>query len=181
MNDKTGRGGFQGGWSGVFRRVPVSTLLATWFGAGFLPIAPGTWGSLAAIPLAYLLYAALGLYGVAVFVALCSVVGVFVSGRVARNRGIEDPSEVVIDEVAGQTIALLGVFAFCPMSLSSWITWGMTALAFFLFRLFDVWKPGPIGRLERLPGGFGIMADDLLSGLVVCVLVGALCLALYRR
>jgi phosphatidylglycerophosphatase A len=131
--------------------------LATWFGCGLAPFAPGTAGTLGALPLFWLLRrvswpAYLG--------ACCALVGlgVWASDRVSRIRGTDDPPEVVIDEVAGVLLALAlvrdrGV--------------GAKAVSVLLFRLLDVMKPGFIAGAERLrPPGVGIMADDGVAGLV---------------
>ncbi len=103
---------------------------------------------------------------VAALALAAGLVGPWAAGRAARGRGVRDPNEVVIDEVAGQALALAGLHLAFP-GPSPWI--GVVA-AFALFRLLDIAKPGPIGALERLPGGVGIMADDLLAGLVVALL-----------
>jgi phosphatidylglycerophosphatase A len=150
----------------------VTTLVATWFGVGFLPLAPGTWGSLAAIPIAHLVAVLLGASGVAAFALGIAIIGVHAAGETARLRGTLDPPEVVVDEVAGQSIALLPVYALVqPEAVGLRIA--SVLVAFVLFRILDVWKPGPIGWLERLPGGWGIMADDLVGGAVAAALVTA--------
>ncbi len=159
-------------WPEVFAASRVTTLVSTWFGAGFLPIAPGTWGSLAAIPVAHLIVMVWGVWGLAGFALGVAVVGTHAAGETARLRGVHDPSEVVVDEVAGQAIALIPVYALVPPGAVA-LRIGTVLLAFLLFRILDVWKPGPIGWLERLPGGFGIMADDLLGGAVAAAMVAA--------
>jgi phosphatidylglycerophosphatase A len=165
-------GKFQGGgtaWRTVFREVPISAAFSTWFGTGFLPFVPGTWGSLAAIPLAEILFRLAGLRGLGLFAVLVSAGGILAAHRTARVRRIGDPSEIVIDEVAGQSIALFAVYATCPLDRATVGFWGVVFLSFVVFRILDIWKPGPIGWLERLPGGFGIMADDLLAGLLEAI------------
>jgi phosphatidylglycerophosphatase A len=159
-------------WPEVFAASRVTTLVSTWFGCGFLPIAPGTWGSLAAIPLAHVVATVWGVSGLAGFAAGVALIGIHASGETARLRGVGDPSEVVVDEVAGQAIALLPVYALVPPGAVAFRI-GTVLLAFLLFRILDVWKPGPIGWLERLPGGFGIMADDLLGGAVAAAMIAA--------
>lgn len=159
-------------WREVFAASRVTTLVATWFGAGFLPIAPGTWGSLVTLPVAHAVATLWGVAGLAGFAVGVAVIGVHASGETARLRGQKDPSEVVVDEVAGQAIALLPVYALVPPG-AVLLRIGTVVLAFLLFRILDVWKPGPIGALERLPGGFGIMADDLLGGAVAAAMVAA--------
>lgn len=159
-------------WPEVFAEARVTTLVSTWFGAGFLPIAPGTWGSLAAIPVAHLVAMLWGVWGLAGFAFGVTIIGVHASGETARLRGVTDPSEVVVDEVAGQSIALIPVYLLVPEGAVV-LRIGTVLLAFLLFRILDVWKPGPIGWLERLPGGWGIMADDLLGGAVAAAIVAA--------
>jgi phosphatidylglycerophosphatase A len=136
--------------------------LATFFGAGYLKPGPGTYGSIAAMALWYaaahgfhpaLLTLALGTTAAAVGVTL---IGIPASTIVARQAGREDPGFVVIDEVAGQLIALIGMRSDWPHAL----------LALVLFRAFDIWKPWPIRRLEALPEGTGIMLDDVAAGLL---------------
>lgn len=132
--------------------------IATCFGIGRLPVAPGTAASLAALPLGwglcFLGSRALGLAALTV-----AVVGVWACGAYSKRIAVKDPSECVIDEVAGQWIALL------PIAIeNAFSDWRPYAMAFFLFRVFDITKAWPLGELEQLPGGLGIMADDLAAG-----------------
>jgi phosphatidylglycerophosphatase A len=130
-------------------------LIATWFGCGLSPVAPGTVGSLGAVPLHFAL-ATLGPLPHAAVIAGLSVVGTWASNEVAKAEGIEDPQKVVIDEVCGTLIAM-GMVGSAGL--------GIRLLALGLFRLFDITKPGPIDSVQRLePAGVGIMADDLLAG-----------------
>ncbi len=135
----------------------AAALLATWFGAGLLPKAPGTWGSLAALPPGLLL---LWIGGPALLVAaivVVSVAGVWAGERYAEALGHDDPGAVVIDEVAGQWLALLPCAALGLVEI---------ALAFLLFRAADILKPWPANWADRnIPGGLGIMADDWIAGL----------------
>ncbi len=148
-----------------------ATLIATWFGCGRLPAMPGTWGSLAALVCAWPLIAWGGTIGLPLAAAAVFALGCWAAGRYEAALGRKDPGEVVVDEVAGQWIALL------PLVLWSWPDGTLlfaAAGSFLLFRLFDIWKPWPIGSLDRkLTGGLGIMVDDVLAGLYA-----ALCLAL---
>jgi len=141
------------------------TLIATWFGIGLIRRAPGTWGSLAALPCAAGLHLAVGPWGLAAAAGVVALAGVWASARYAAALGGGDPGAVVVDEVAGQWLALV------PLPLDPlWY-----AVAFALFRLFDIAKPWPIGWLDRnLRGGQGIMADDLAAGLVAGALAFAL-------
>jgi phosphatidylglycerophosphatase A len=134
-------------------------LVATFFGIGRLHPGPGTWGSAATV----LLWSAIA-YGVApalrtpvaiVLAALVVLVGIPAATRVARGSGVKDPQVVVIDEVAGQLIALIGV----PFG------WKTFLASFILFRGFDILKPPPVRQLEALPEGTGIVVDDVAAGL----------------
>ncbi len=127
-------------------------LLATWGGVGYARIASGTWGSLAALPLAAV-GAAWPLAGLLIAVVIFAV-GVPAATKVAAACGDEDPGIVVVDEVVGMILAALAV-GLHPLNLG---------LAFLLFRFFDILKPYPCRRLEDLPGGWGIMMDDVMAG-----------------
>jgi phosphatidylglycerophosphatase A len=136
-------------------------LIGTFFGAGLLKPGPGTYGSVAAVLLwyaaAHLLHPstiALAI-GTAIAAILATLTGIPAATIVARESGREDPGHVVIDEVAGQLIALIAIPA----------DWRHAALSLLLFRLFDIFKPPPIRQLERLPAGTGIMLDDVAAGL----------------
>lgn len=140
-----------------------STVIASVFGIGYFPFASGTVASLAAMPVAALILLHGGGIALAAASLIAFAIGVWACGDHVRATGREDPSECVIDEVAGQWLAC----AFAPVSLPG------LALAFFLFRLFDIWKPWPVGWADReLPGGLGVMADDMIAGLMAGVLVG---------
>ena len=130
----------------------LALVLATWFGCGFVPRAPGTAGTLGALPL-YLLVARGGPWLVAGAGALITLVGVWASGRVAIQRQTPDPQIVCIDEVAG----VLLVLAVAPVTVPG------VAAAVVLFRLFDMTKPWPARAAERLPGGWGVMMDDVAA------------------
>jgi len=143
------------------RKTLWAWTVATFFGAGLGKPGPGTWGSAAAV----LLWAALGwglhpspstlLLILCCGIALALVFGVPAASIVARECARNDPGFVVIDEVAGQWIALL----------LSPISWRSALIAFVLFRLFDITKPFPIRRIEQLPAGWGIVFDDVGAGL----------------
>lgn len=143
----------------------MSSLVATVFGAGLLPKAPGTWGSLLALLAAEGLAARYGAAGVAALAAASAALCVPTSPRVAALRGRKDPPEVVIDEVAGQALALALLHAALPAAAAPSLRWGLVALAFGVFRLLDIRKPWVIDRVQGLPGGWGVVADDLLAGL----------------
>jgi phosphatidylglycerophosphatase A len=136
-------------------------LIGTFFGAGLLKPGPGTYGSIAAVLLwfgaAHLLHPtplALAI-GTAIAALAATLIGIPAATIVARESGREDPGQVVIDEVAGQLIALIAIPA----------DWQHAALSLLLFRIFDILKPPPIRQFERLPAGTGIMLDDVAAGL----------------
>jgi phosphatidylglycerophosphatase A len=147
-------------------------------GVGYFPLAPGTWGSLVGVALYFFLFVfshhvlfariehnqfnqqlvwTLELTGVLVVIFLVMMIGIWAASRAEKLLRKKDPSIVVIDEVAGQMIALLSG----PLWLHTW--WSILS-AFLLFRAFDIWKPYPIRRLEALDAGLGVMADDIVAG-----------------
>ena len=138
-----------------------ASLLATWFGSGLLPKAPGTWGSLAALPFAFLIVTLAGTWGLFAAAILATLLGVWAAGVYAARSGQSDPQRVVIDEVAGQWLALLPV----AQDLRFY------AVAFLAFRFFDIVKVWPAGRIDReLKGGWGIMLDDVVAGIYAAAL-----------
>ncbi len=207
------------------QRPRFALALATVLGVGYIPKAPGTFGSLVGVATAFLssvfflqpgsvralfslhpdyetvlgnelfplpgsnvhnamlalpILSALGL------LLVLGAIGVWSASRAASYAGIEDPQFVVIDEVAGQHLALL--LPLIPIALPhlsahmdlsvftiffalSLVNWKYLLLGFILFRVFDIWKPWPIGRLEKLPGGWGIMADDWMAGIYAAILL----------
>jgi phosphatidylglycerophosphatase A len=138
----------------------LAAAVATAGGAGYFPVAPGTVGSAVGLILFYGVHRLPIAFQLAA-VVFVSLIGVAAGTRVAQRSGIEDPGIVVIDEVAGMWVSLL----FLPLT-------PVTAVAgFFLFRVLDVVKPAPCRQLEHLPGGWGIMCDDLMAGVYANVLL----------
>jgi len=132
------------------------------FGVGYLPLAPGTWGSLVAVGI-FLGFAEVFNGNAFVAVVLVSIVavtfvGIWAASRTEALANRKDPSKVVVDEVAGQLISLFPLTLFTHWSIVAVI------ISFILFRFFDIVKPYPARRLEALKGGFGIMCDDLIAG-----------------
>lgn len=150
------------------------SLVITTFGVGYLPIAPGTWGSMVGVVI-YLAFAwveasaPIKLVGwnepqisawihsinAVLFLAFC-LLGVWASSRATKLFKHKDPSQAVVDEVIGQLLT----FLFIPFTFS----WQLILAGFLLFRLFDIWKPYPIDSLQSLPAGIGVCADDILAG-----------------
>jgi phosphatidylglycerophosphatase A len=142
----------------------IAWTLATWFGSGLAPIAPGTVGSLGAVPL-YVMVIRAGRSGVAIAALLTTAVGIWASTRVSRRLEKKDPQVVVIDEVAGMLVTMLPFDTFSLRGL---------AIGFVLFRVLDALKPWPIRRLEHFPEGWGIVLDDLGAGAIAaCALAVA--------
>lgn len=149
-------------WSGRFRSPAY--WLAVGFGAGLVRPAPGTWGSAAAVLIGWGFHEAgvntAALIGI---IVITSVFGSIAIDKIESTCGVHDAPEIVIDEFAGQWIVLLPLF------------YGMVSVekvfvAFFLFRIFDIWKPYPIGWLDKkVSGGFGVMVDDLVAGLYALI------------
>lgn len=140
---------------------PVA-LIATWFGSGLLPKAPGTWGSLAALPPALLLFWMGGPWMLVAGAAIAFASGTWAASRYAAALNKSDPSEIVIDEVAAQWLVL----AVLPPTALAWFA------GFAFFRFFDIVKPWPVSLADRrLKGGLGIMADDIVAALYAILLV----------
>ena len=147
-------------------RNRLALTLATWFGAGYAPVAPGTAGSLAAIVIAYLLRGSVQPWQFALWALVLAIPAVWAAGVTAKIVGRKDPGIVVVDEVIGQWITIAG---------ANTINWKTALAAFLLFRLFDIWKPPPVRQLEALPGGIGINADDAMAGVYGALVVYLLC------
>lgn len=152
----------------------IARLVATVFGAGYLRPAPGTWGTLAALPLAWVF-----MQGGALFFTVATIfvlpLGLWATRAVTAGREDHDPSEIVIDELLGVWIALLPLAwgaqnAGVPVE-RLWPGW---IAAFALFRLFDIWKVGPVGWADRRDDEWGVMLDDALAGVMAAVGVLAL-------
>jgi phosphatidylglycerophosphatase A len=145
-------------------------LIATWFGLGLIPVAPGTWGSLGGLAVAWALaeYGGWPSWSFALLAVAGTAPGIWAADRTAMAAGKKDPGIVVVDEVLGQWLTLGAMST--PAPGRQWL------LAFALFRIFDIWKPFPVRKLESLAGGTGIVADDLGAGIY-----GALALVAARQ
>ncbi|MEQ9258073.1 MAG: phosphatidylglycerophosphatase A [Roseovarius sp.] len=153
----------------------LSQIIATVGLIGHLRPAPGTWGSAAALPLAWLLHVAGGPWLLFGAIILFFVMGFWATAKETEGKANHDPSEIVVDELVGQWLAFL------PVSLGAAHTgaaltalWPGWVAAFLLFRLFDIWKPGPIGWADRKTGPMGVMLDDVIAGLFAALGVVAL-------
>lgn len=150
----------------------MTRVIATFLYVGLLRPAPGTWGSLAALPIAWALHQTGGFPALALATVVVFFVGWWATHRETLGQPDHDPSEIVIDEVVGQWVSLL------PVSAGAWANgvditrlWPGWVVAFLAFRLFDIWKPGPIGWADRKATALGVMLDDVIAG-IFAALVG---------
>lgn len=154
----------------------VSLAIATFGGIGYLPLVPATWGSFVTAGLYFFFqYAAeksvisptsAGIsswMAMLVFIGFLFVIGTWAASHVTKIKSEKDPGIIVIDEVVGQLIT----FLFVPAG----INWVFFLIGFFVFRFFDIWKPFPARQLEKLPSGFGVMADDVMAGIYSAVVL----------
>lgn len=138
-----------------------STWIATWGGLGFLNPAPGTWGTLGALPFALIFYSIGNIFGVLLLLAAVIYYGEKAIEKFEAQTGTHDSKLIVIDEVAGMLIAFL------PAGMNPLLI----LISFVLFRFFDIVKPGPIGTIdEKMPGARGVMADDILAGIAAAAI-----------
>lgn len=139
--------------------------IATWFGCGLMKPAPGTWGTIGALPFGIFILAFGGMPALVVAVVLTCIVGYWAAERFEEQVGEHDSGAIVIDEVVGVWIALIPTALSIPYVIA----------AFLLFRFFDILKPWPISWADKkLPGAFGVMADDIIAGIFAAlILVGA--------
>ncbi|MEO1137891.1 MAG: phosphatidylglycerophosphatase A [Pseudomonadota bacterium] len=144
----------------------VTHLIVTFGGIGHLRPAPGTWGSLAALPVAWLLHQLGGPMLLALGVIVSFALGWWATYLETKGKDDHDPSEIVIDEVAGQWLAFLPVSIGATHAAAALTAlWPGWIAAFVLFRLFDILKPGPIGWADRRGDALGVMLDDVIAGM----------------
>jgi phosphatidylglycerophosphatase A len=151
----------------------MTRMIAIFFGAGLLRPAPGTWGTAAALPCAWVIHGLFGFPGLLIATILAFGLGWWATAVETRGKADHDPSEIVIDEVVGLWIALM------PLSAGLWhagaapwvFPWPGWVGAFVLFRLFDIWKPWVIGWADRRGDALGVMLDDVIAGVFAAVLL----------
>ena len=160
--------------------MKLATIIGTVFGVGYIRPAPGTWGSLVALPWAWLLHILGGFPLLLLGVIAAFLRGWWATSKMTEGSDDHDPSEIVIDEVVGQWIALL------PLSYAAWsndipvhVMWPGWIAAFALFRLFDIWKPWIIGWADRRGDALGVMLDDVIAG--VFAAIGVMVLAAFSH
>lgn len=141
--------------------MKISEWIATCFKVGYLPLAPGTWGSVFAILLWWAFLKNVNIYIFGILIIFSFLIGIVASNIVIDQRGDTDPSYIIIDELVGQWLALL----FIPQE------YFYIVISFISFRFFDIVKPWPISLIEKLPKGLGVMSDDFIAGLITLVLI----------
>ena len=161
----------------------LAFVLASGLGLGFIPVGPGTFGSLLGLLIATLIvfrfrfFPDLMLLAILAAAAVSFVIGVWAASRVERFLGKKDAQLIVIDEVCGQILTFAGIAPLMGRIGGAW-RWAMVA-GFLLFRLFDIFKPFPIRRLEGIGSGTGVMADDVGAGIYAAAVLGAILYLLY--
>ena len=158
------------------RHSSIAYWFSVWFGVGLIRPAPGSWGSLAALllTLGYVTILGHSYWILAALIALITLAGVWAINHIEQQCGVHDAPEIVIDEVAGQWVAVLPILIFNTEGSNTWSDW---VAAFGLFRLFDILKPWPIGWLDtHVSGGWGVMLDDLVAGLFAAIILTGLLL-----
>ncbi|MEH6738343.1 MAG: phosphatidylglycerophosphatase A [Sulfitobacter sp.] len=148
----------------------IARMIATLLGVGYLRPAPGTWGSLVSLPWAWLLHVIGGLPLLVLGIFIAFFKGWWATAKMTAGSDDHDPSEIVVDELVGQWIAVL------PLSIASWrmgiditVMWPGWIAAFALFRLFDIWKPWIIGWADRRGDALGVMLDDAFAGIFAAI------------
>ena len=147
----------------------LKIVLASTFGIGYFPIAPGTWASLFVLPLIWIISSLFSWYALIPFFILVSLLSLW-STDAAEQKWGKDPSMMVIDEWAGQILT----FCFVPLTLNFQADWIILLAGFILFRFFDILKPLGIDKLQKFEGGWGVLLDDLLAGLYALVILNIL-------
>lgn len=144
----------------------MQKLFLTFFGSGLSPKAPGTVGTLASLPLGVAILYYMGLETLFLLTVVVATIGVFEINRYEKITGVHDQQEIVIDEAVGVWLALMIAISSAPNVSYPFADISAIILSFATFRLFDIWKPSTIGKIDRdVAGGLGVMGDDVLAGI----------------
>ena len=144
----------------------LNKLLITFFGSGLSPVAPGTAGTLAAMPFGLAIIYYLGVNSLTTAVIVFTIIGIFEINKYEKATGTHDDKSIVIDEVVGVWLTMVITYGGLSIWQTPYIEYIAAVLSFASFRLFDIWKPSTIGYIDRkVKGGLGVMGDDLLAGL----------------
>ncbi len=151
--------------------MTLQKLFLTFFGSGLSPKAPGTMGTLASLPFGWAIAHYIGIETLLMATLAITIIGIFEVNRYEKSTGIHDHQIIVIDETAGVWLTMVITHYSVIQLHTPWAVWLGLALSFASFRLFDIWKPSTIGWIDRtLPGGAGVMLDDVLAGLAAGLL-----------
>ncbi|MFK7875402.1 MAG: phosphatidylglycerophosphatase A [Paracoccaceae bacterium] len=153
----------------------LAQMIGTLLGVGYIRPAPGTWGSLVALPWGWVVHSFGGFPLLLLGCVVAFAKGWWATAQMTRGTDDHDPSEIVVDELVGQWIAILPLsYAAWNMNLNILVLWPGWVAAFALFRLFDIWKPGPVGWADRRGDALGVMLDDVIAGIFAAIGVIAL-------
>ncbi len=156
-------------------------LFLTFFGAGLSPKAPGTVGTLAALPVGLFVLYYLGMQTLFLITVVISIVGIFEVNKYEKDTGIHDHQQIVIDEAVGIWLSLMIAISTTIQVTYPYAEVSAIVLSFITFRLFDIWKPSTIGRIDRdFGGGLGVMGDDILAGIAGGLLSAMLMLGIEK-
>ena len=153
----------------------LALIIATGFGIGFIPFAPGTFGSILGLLIAYFLMSVFSadvilLQNSMIIVSIIlTILGVWASSRAEKIFDHKDAGQIVLDEVSGQLISFLFIAPHIRRLGGQWLWWGIAG--FFLFRVLDILKPYPLKELEQISGGLGVMLDDIIAGIYAAVIL----------
>ena len=161
--------------------MTLQKLFLTFFGAGLSPKAPGTIGTLAALPVGLAIIYYLGMQTLFLVTLVISIVGIFEINKYERHTGIHDHQQIVIDEAVGIWLSLMVALSTAISVSFPYAELGAIVLSFLTFRLFDIWKPSTIGKIDRdVNGGLGVMGDDILAGIAGGLLSAVILLGIER-
>lgn len=161
--------------------MTLQKLFLTFFGAGLSPKAPGTVGTLASLPVGLLVLYYLGMQTLFLLTLVIAVVGVFEINKYEKSTGIHDHQQIVIDEAAGMWLSLMIALSAASQVGYPYAELSAIVSSFLAFRLFDIWKPSTIGKIDRdVSGGLGVMGDDILAGIAGGLLSGIVLLGIQK-
>lgn len=161
--------------------MTLQKLFLTFLGSGLSPKAPGTIGTLAALPVGLIILYYLGMQTLFLVTLVVSIVGIFEINKYEKHTGIHDHQQIVIDEAVGIWLSLMIALSSASQMHYPYAELSAILLSFLTFRLFDIWKPSTIGKIDReVPGGLGVMGDDILAGIAGGLLSAILMLSVQK-
>jgi len=161
--------------------LSLQKLFLTFFGSGLTPKAPGTFGTLAALPVGLIVLYTLGIDSLFMLTFAITIIAIFEINKYEKLTGEHDQKEIVIDEAAGIWLTLVIAYSTLPKVTFSYAEPLAIVLSFATFRLFDIWKPSTIGWIDReVKGGMGVMGDDILAGIAGGILSSAILMGIAK-